>query len=175
MMPSAINSTLPQMERTSALASSGFDTVAFAEAMKSINFGFIAFMLVIFSIGGYLFYSSIFAALGAITNEASENQSLTFPVMLPIIIAFLISISVMEQPNGSIAFWSSMIPFFSPIVMMSRIPFGVPAWQIILSVALLLVGVYINILISAKIYRTAILLYGKKITFKEILKWTFTK
>jgi len=143
--------------------------------MKSINFGFIAFMLVIFSIGGYLFYSSIFAALGAITNEASENQSLTFPVMLPIIIAFLISISVMEQPNGSIAFWSSMIPFFSPIVMMSRIPFGVPAWQIILSVALLLVGVYINILISAKIYRTAILLYGKKITFKEILKWTFTK
>ncbi len=144
-------------------------------AIKSLDFGFLSLMLIIFGIGGFLFYSSIFAAVGALTDEASENQSITFPVMLPIIIAFLITVSVMEQPNGQIAFWASLIPFFSPIVMMSRIPFGVPMWQIALSIALLLGGIYINILISAKIYRTAILLYGKKITFKEIFRWLFEK
>jgi len=143
--------------------------------LKSLNVARLFILFIIYAIGGYLFYSALFAAVGAISDDTNENQSITMPVMLPIIIAFLISINVMEQPSSSLALWTSMIPFFSPIVMMTRIPFGVPTWQIITSILLLFVGVFINILVAAKIYRTAILLYGKKIGFKEVGKWIFHK
>lgn len=150
------------------------DIINAIEGIKSINMTFILISFVFYSIFGYLFYSAMFAAVGSMINKTtSENQSITFPVILPIIIAFFIMINVLEQPHSSLAFWTSLIPFFSPIVMMARLPFEVPVWQYMLSVVLLIGGVIINIAIAGKIYKMAILLYGKKITFKEIKKWIF--
>jgi ABC-2 type transport system permease protein len=126
--------------------------------------------------GGYVFYAALFAAVGSTVNEDSQDaQSLTFPITLPIILAIIIMINSINDPTSSLATWASIIPFFSPIVMMSRIPFGVPDtvpyWQLGLSMVLLVGGFLFTTWLSAKIYRTGILLYGKKPTWKEMLKW----
>ncbi|MDB5249908.1 MAG: hypothetical protein JWQ40_4302 [Segetibacter sp.] len=129
---------------------------------------------------GYLFYASLFAAVGSTVNEdANDAQSLSMPITMPIIVSIMIMVSAITNPSGSLAVWASMIPFFSPIVMMARIPFGVPGtvpyWQLFLSMALLVGGFLLTTWISAKIYRTGILMYGKKATWKEMWKWAFRK
>jgi len=129
---------------------------------------------------GYLFYASLFAAVGSTVNEdANDAQSLSMPITMPIIISIIIMINAITNPSGSLATWASMIPFFSPIVMMARIPFGVPGtvpyWQLILSMLLLVGGFLLVAWMSGKIYRTGILMYGKKATWKEMWKWTFRK
>ncbi len=129
---------------------------------------------------GYLFYAALFAAIGSTVNEdASDAQSLQFPVTMPIIVSIVIMMNAVTNPSGSLATWASLIPFFSPIVMMGRIPFGVPGtvpyWQLILSMLFLIAGFLLTTWISAKIYRTGILMYGKKATWREIGKWAFRK
>jgi ABC-2 type transport system permease protein len=146
-----------------------------SEGFEALNMTLIISMFVLFFLFGYLLYSALFAAIGAISDEASENQSITLPVLIPIILSLLIMVHVLDQPNSPLAMWSSLIPFFAPIVMVSRLPFSVPAWQIIVSIVLLMLTFWGTVWMSGKIYRTGILLYGKKITLKEIWKWVINK
>ncbi len=120
---------------------------------------------------GYVLYAALFAGLGAAINDDSDSQSLTFPVSIPVIISVFILSAIVEQPNSGLAFWSSLIPLFSPVIMPFRIAFGVPLWELLLSMALLIAGALFAVWIAAKIYRTGILMYGKKVTLREIAKW----
>lgn len=127
-------------------------------------------------LGGYLFYAALFAAIGSVVNEdPQEAQSLMLPVTMPIIFGFIILSSSADNPDSPAAFWASLIPFTSPIVMMGRIAHGVPeavpVWQLLLSMALLIVGFLFTTWFAGKVYRTGILLYGKKPSWKEMIKW----
>jgi ABC-2 type transport system permease protein len=127
-------------------------------------------------LGGYLFYAALFASVGSVVNEdPQEAQSLMLPITMPIIFSFLILSTSISHPNGPLAFWGSLIPFSSPIVMMGRlaygVPEGVPWWQLLLSMALLVAGFIFTTWFAGKIYRTGILLYGKRVTWKEMVKW----
>ena len=125
----------------------------------------------VFFILGYLLYASLFAAIGsAVENEGDSNQ-LQLPVTVPLMIAYFIALYAFNAPDSNIAFWGSLIPFTSPIVMLARIPFGVPFWEIIVSIILLLLTTVACAWVSAKIYKVGILMYGKKTTFKDLWKW----
>jgi ABC-2 type transport system permease protein len=149
-------------------------------SLGTVNWPLIVGCFLFYFVFGYLFYAALFAAVGSAVNEDPQDaQSLMFPITMPIILAIIIMINAINQPESALATWSSMIPFFSPIVMMARIPFGVPGtvpyWQLGLSMALLVLGFLLTTWLSAKIYRTAILMYGKKVTAKEFWKWAFKK
>jgi ABC-2 type transport system permease protein len=141
------------------------------------NWGLIVPGFIFYFLGGYLFYAALFAAVGSVVNEdPQEAQSLMLPIMMPIVFGFIIMTSNLGNPDSPAMVWGSMVPFTSPIVMMGRIPSGtVPAWQIILSMLLLVAGFLFTTWLAAKIYRTGILMYGKKITWKEMFKWAFRK
>jgi ABC-2 type transport system permease protein len=144
--------------------------------LASVNWPLIIFCFLYYFLFGYLFYAALFAAIGSAVNDDSQDvQTLMLPVTMPIIVALIIMINAIIHPEGSLATWSSLVPFFSPIIMMARIPFGVPGtvpwWQLITSMLLLGGGFVFTTWLSAKIYRTGILLYGKKITWKEMWKW----
>jgi ABC-2 type transport system permease protein len=150
------------------------------QSLGTVNWPLIIGCFLFYFVFGYLFYAALFAAVGSAVNEDPQDaQSLMFPITMPIILAIIIMINAINQPESSLATWSSMIPFFSPIVMMARIPFGVPGtvpyWQLGLSMLLLVLGFLFTTWFSAKIYRTAILMYGKKVTPKEFWKWAFKK
>jgi ABC-2 type transport system permease protein len=147
-------------------------------ALDTANWGLILFCFLFYFIGGYLFYSSLFAAVGSAVNEdPQEAQSLMLPITMPVIFSFIVMSIAVQDPGGSLATWASIIPFSSPIVMMARIPFGVPGtvpwWQLGLSMLLLILGFLFTVWLAGKIYRTGILLYGKKATWKTMLKWAF--
>jgi len=144
--------------------------------LATVNWGLVVGCFLFYFLGGYLFYAALFAAVGSAVNEdSSDAQSLSFPITIPIILAMVIMINSTNDPGSSLATWSSLIPFFSPIVMMSRVPFGVPDtvpyWQLGLSMLLLILGFLFTTWLSAKIYRTGILMYGKKPSLKEMVKW----
>ena len=121
-------------------------------------------------------YASIFAALGSVVSEdQQEAQQMVFPVMMPIILAFVIMTKAISEPNSPLAIFGSLFPLTSPVVMMGRIMFNVPAAQLITSMLLLVLGFLFFTWLTAKIYRTGILLYGKKVTWKEMIKWAFRK
>ena len=128
-------------------------------------------MFVFFFVLGYLLYASLFAAVGAITENESDSQQFILPLTIPLIITIVLSPMIINSPNGVLAQWLSMIPFTSPVAMMLRVPFGLPIWQVWLSLALLLLTFVACTWVAAKIYRTGILMYGKKITYKELWKW----
>ena len=143
----------------------------------SANWGLIIPCFMFYFLAGYLFYASLFAAVGSVVNEdPQEAQSLLLPITMPIILSFIIMTTAAGKPDAPMSVWGSMIPFSSPIVMMARIPSGsVPAWQIAVSMISLIAGFILTTMLAAKIYRTGILLYGKKVTFKEMGKWLFRK
>jgi ABC-2 type transport system permease protein len=148
------------------------------QSIQNTNWLMIIGCFAYYFIGGYLFYASLFAAVGSVVNEdPQEAQSLLLPITMPIIFSFLIMSIAIQDPGGSLAVWSSMIPFSAPIVMMARIPYGVPntvpVWQLLLSMALLAGGFLFSVWMAGKIYRTGILLYGKKPTWKTMWKWAF--
>lgn len=144
---------------------------SFVEMLLSVNYVQILFFFVVYFIGGFLLYASLFAGFGSAVDQASDASQFTTPIMIVIIIALYASMACMENPDGDVAFWCSMIPFTSPMVMMVRLPYDVPVWQMALSVAVLY-GTAIGLTaLSAKIYRTGILLYGKKNSFKDVIKW----
>ncbi|MBJ2167291.1 MAG: ABC transporter permease [Muribaculaceae bacterium] len=130
-------------------------------------FGYIT----LFLIGGYLFYSSIYAAVGSAVDNIQDASQLVSIAVIPIIIGMVVSMSVVQNPASSLAVWTSMIPFTSPMVMMARIPFGIPAWQIWTSLALLYASFAGMVWLSAKIYRVGIFMYGKKPSFSELIRW----
>lgn len=127
--------------------------------------------MVLFLIGGYLFYSSIYAAIGSAVDNIQDASQLQTVAIVPIILALIISMSVVQDPNSGLALWTSIIPFTSPMVMMARMPFGIPVWQSLLSVVLLYASFFGMIWLSAKIYRVGIFMYGKKPTFMELMRW----
>ena len=125
-----------------------------------------------FFIGGYLFYSSLYAAIGSAVDSETETQQFMFPVMMPLLLGYVLSLSVVtNDPYGPMAFWLSIIPFTSPIAMMVRLPYGVPDWQLALSMGLLVIGFMGTVWVASRIYRVGILMYGKKTSFKEMMKW----
>ena len=137
----------------------------------SINYTPIIINFLLYFIGGYLLYSAIFAALGSAVDQASDSAQFLWPVTLIMIIAIYAAIGCAENPNGPMAFWCSMIPFTSPIVMMIRLPYDVPLWQIVLSHALLFGTALAIVWLAARIYRRGILHYGQKASFKDLFKW----
>lgn len=141
------------------------------EVLGSINWGFVAVMFLVYFAGGYLLYSSMFAAIGASVDNESDTSQFMTPITLVVLFALYAGMYSAENPDGPLAFWCSMIPFTSPIVMMVRVPFDVPIWQLVLSLGLLVLTIIGTIWLSAKIYRVGILMYGKKPTMKEIMKW----
>lgn len=133
--------------------------------------GLIIFSFIFFFITGYLLYASIFAAIGSAVDNETETQQFMLPVTIPIIFALMVAVGTMQNPESSLSFWFSIIPLTSPIVMMARIPFGVPYWQIGVSMLLMVITFIFFVWIAAKVYRTGILMYGKKTSWKEIWKW----
>ncbi len=126
---------------------------------------------ILYFVGGYLLYASMFAAIGSAVDNVADTQQLQIPVTIPLIISIFIMISVMQNPNSPLAFWCSMIPFTSPIIMMARISYGVPWWEFALSIAILY-GSFVGMTyLAAKIYRVGIFMYGKKPTLREVLRW----
>jgi ABC-2 type transport system permease protein len=131
----------------------------------------IIFAFIFYFITGYFLYASVFAAIGSAVDNETETQQFMLPVTIPIILGLMVAVGTMQNPESSLSFWCSIIPLTSPIVMMARIPFGVPAWQIILSMALMVITFLAFVWMAAKIYRTGILMYGKKTSWKELWKW----
>lgn len=131
--------------------------------------------LLLFVFGGYLLYSAMFAAVGSAVDSVQDAQQLQTPITIPIILSLLVMIAVMKDPNSPLAFWFSMIPFTSPVVMMARIPYGIPLWEIALSLVILYASFIAMVWLAAKIYRVGIFMYGKKPTLKEMFKWVSYK
>ena len=148
---------------------------SFVNVAKDFHFGPIIVVLILFFLGGFLLYGSLFAAVGAAGGDENDSQSLVFPIMLPIIITVAMMMNVLSQPEGKLAFWTSLIPFCSPIIMPALMPSNPPLWQIGLSLVMLFGGFVLCAMLAAKIYRTGVLMYGKKTTFKEIGRWIFAK
>jgi ABC-2 type transport system permease protein len=150
------------------------------EVITGINMPLILFCFGFYFLGGFFFYASLYAAIGSAVNEdLREAQSLSFPVTMLVIISIALMTTATANPTGPIAVWGSLIPFSSPIVMMARLPYGVPGtvpwWQLGLSMLLLVLGFIGTVWFAAKIYRTGILMYGKKPSWGEMLKWVFRK
>lgn len=148
--------------------------------MGSVNIPLILGCFAFYFLGGFFFYASLYGAIGSAVNEdMREAQSLSFPVTMLVILSIAIMTAAVANPTGPIAVWGSIIPFSSPIVMMARIPYGVPGtvplWQLGLSMGSLIAGFLVTVWFAGKIYRTGILMYGKKVTWKEMIRWAFTK
>ena len=140
-------------------------------ALSQLNYGLILFVFVIYFLLGYLFYSAMYAAIGSAVDNETETQQFTLFAILPMMLGFYGSITIMNNPDGPMSFWLSMIPFTSPIAMLARIPFDVPVWELVLSIGILLVSTLGMVFIASKIYRVGILMYGNKVTLKELWKW----
>jgi ABC-2 type transport system permease protein len=140
-------------------------------ALEDINFALIIGVFIFFFLGGYLLYGSLFAAIGSAVDNETDTQQFMLPITIPLILAIIVLVNGISNPQGGIAFWFSIIPFTSPIVMMARLPFGVPEWQVLLSMALLVLTFMGTTWLSGKIYRTGILMYGKKVNYRELWKW----
>lgn len=157
---------------TAVLSQSDSELGDIVGTLAGLNIGQLVLYFIVFFVLGYLLYASLFAAIGsaAVDNENDTNQ-LQMPVTIPLMIAYFIALYAYNAPDSAVALWGSMIPFTSPIVMLARIPFGVPGWQIFLSIGLLVVTTIACAYLSAKIYKVGVLMYGKKTTFKDLWKW----
>ena len=142
-----------------------------SEVLLSFNYPLIIFAFIIYFVLGYLFYSSIFAAIGSAVDNDTDTQQFTYFPLIPMMIGLYGSFTTLQNPDGPVAFWLSMIPFTSPISMITRIPFDIPIWELALSMLILLASTIAMIFVASKIYRIGILIYGKKPTIKEMLKW----
>lgn len=139
--------------------------------LGNMDFGQIILCFVLFFILGYMLYASLFAAVGSAVENEGDSSQLQLPLTIPLMLGFFIAIYAFNAPGSAVVFWGSMIPFTSPIVMLARLPFGVPTWEIVLSLALLLLTFFACAWLSAKIYKVGILMFGKKSTWKDLWKW----
>ena len=156
------------------------DTSNFKTALQvgigAIPIGMITFCFIFYFLGGYLLYASLFAAIGSVvSDDQNEAQQMVFPVMMPIVLGFVIMTKAAAEPDSPLVVFGSIFPLTSPVVMVGRIMYDVPVSQLILSMALLVLTVFFFVWLSAKIYRTGILMYGKKVSWKEMIKWAFRK
>ncbi|WP_183561140.1 ABC transporter permease [Mucilaginibacter sp. SP1R1] len=144
--------------------------------LQTIPFGYILGCFLFYFLSGYLLYSALFAAVGSAVDSETETQQFMFPITLPLFFTYILSVSVLfKAPDSTLAVWLSMIPFTSPVAMMVRIPFGVPDWQLALSMGFMVIGFLFTTWVAARIYRVGVLMYGKKVSFKELSKWFFYK
>jgi ABC-2 type transport system permease protein len=180
--PAEITQSVPQNFMSGDQQSAGATQTAdvspkFAEFSRMFDsamnqpWGLIIICFIFYFITGYLLYASVFAAIGSAVDNETETQQFMLPVTIPIILGLMVAMGTMQNPESSLSFWCSMIPLTSPIVMMARIPFGVPYWQIAVSMAIMLVTFLGFVWMAAKVYRTGILMYGKKTSWKEMWKW----
>ena len=163
-IPTDIDMT--KLNANEAVLSSEIGSSLMALPIKSLIFVFLIYFL-----GGYLLYGSLFAAIGSASDQETDSQQFIVPITIPLIISFVLVQVVIDNPHGGLAYWLSMIPFTSPIIMIARIPFGVPLHELLLSISLLIGGFLLTTWVAAKIYRVGILMYGKKISYKELWKW----
>lgn len=147
------------------------EMAAVIETIKDINYPMILISFVVYFVLGYLLYASLFAAIGSAVENEADTQQLQLPVTIPLLLAFFIAFYAFKSPDSQVVFWGSVIPFTSPIVMLARIPFGVPAWELALSIVLLVLTFLLIAYLSAKIYKIGILMFGKKTSFKDLYKW----
>ena len=155
-----------------ALAEGGnADMSGIVQAILGVNYLQIFLAFIFYFIGGYLLYAALFAAFGSAVDQANDASQFTTPIIIIMIIALYAGMACVENPNGPMALWCSMIPFTSPIVMMVRLPFDVPLWQLALSIILLFGTAALMVWIASRIYRTGILLYGKKTSYRDLLGW----
>jgi ABC-2 type transport system permease protein len=167
---SSYNSS-PESAKTAEITPELAEFSQLFESAVSQPWGLIIFLFLFYFITGYLLYASVFAAIGSAVDNETETQQFMLPVTIPIILALMVAMGTMQNPESPLAFWCSLIPLTSPIVMMARIPFGVPYWQIAVSMALMIVAFLAFVWMAAKVYRTGILMYGKKTSWKEVWKW----
>lgn len=147
----------------------------FIDALLAIDYAVILGSFLFYFLGGYLLYAALFAAVGSAVDSEADTQQFMMPITVPLILSIVMAQLIINDPHGSVAFWMSMFPLTSPIIMMLRIPFGVPYWEILVSGILLVIGFIFTTWVAAKIYRTGILMYGKKVNYKELWKWLFYK
>jgi ABC-2 type transport system permease protein len=161
----------PQVKQITEQANDVPDAQKILQMVNNMNLGEIVFWFVLYFLGGYLLYASLFAAFGSAIDNQEDSQQFVLPLTIPVLFALYAGMYSAQNPDGPLAFWCSMFPLTSPIVMMVRIPFGVPLWQLLISFGLLVVTFVLVVKMAAKIYRTGILMYGKKVTYKELIKW----
>ncbi len=177
VMPADMQSGIEMMQNggaMSAMSAQGIDSSMIRDIAPLFDVGYlsqIVIYLLLFFVGGYLLYSSLFAAAGSAVESVQDAQQLQTPMMVPIMIALFVMIAAMDDPNSPLVFWCSMIPLTSPIVMIARIPYGIPTWEIITSLVILYSTFIGAVWLAAKIYRVGIFMYGKKPSLKEVLRW----
>ena len=162
---------LQALTDTTAVAEGPTGMEAILGTLGSLNYPQLLVSFLLFFLFGYLLYASLFAAIGSAVENEADTQQLQLPVTIPLLIGFFIAFYAFRAPESTIVWWGSMIPFTSPIVMLARLPFGVPTWELILSIGLLVLTFIACAWASAKIYKVGILMYGKKSTFKDLWKW----
>ena len=163
--------SLQAMTDTAAVAEGPTGMEAVLGTLGSLNYTQLIVSFLLFFLFGYLLYASLFAAIGSAVENEADTQQLQIPVTVPLLLGFFIAFYAFRAPESSIVWWGSMIPFTSPIVMLARLPFGVPMWELCLSIGLLILTFFVCAWASAKIYKVGILMYGKKSTFKDLWKW----
>ncbi len=141
------------------------------EMVGNLNIPLILFSFVFYFLGGYFLYSAMFGAVGAAVDNDEDSQQLMFPITLPLILSIMLLFIIAKNPEGPVAFWGSIIPFTAPVAMLARIPYGIPVWELLLSMGLLVLTTIGALMGAAKIYRIGLLMYGKKVNFKELIKW----
>lgn len=164
----------PEMAQAAAVAQTAGSSDKIAEVvaqLSQVDFVAIGLISIVFFILGYLLYAALYAAVGSAVDSAADAGQFVMPITIPLLVAFYCAIIIIDNPNGPVGFWMSMIPLTSPVVMMVRIPFGVPAWEIVLSAVLLLATFLAVTWVAAKVYRIGLLSYGSKPTYKDLWKW----
>ena len=148
----------------------------FLKTLEGVNYVYILSCFIFYFLSGYLLYSALFAAVGSAVDSETETQQFMFPITLPLLFTYILSFAyLVNNPDSTLAFWLSIIPFTAPIAMMVRVPFGVPDWQLALSMAMMIAGFLFTTWVAARIYRVGVLMYGKKTSYKELAKWFFYK
>ncbi len=154
----------------------GNPVMNFLKTLEGVNYVYILSCFIFYFLSGYLLYSALFAAVGSAVDSETETQQFMFPITLPLLFTYILSFAfLVNNPDSTLAFWLSIIPFTAPIAMMVRIPFGVPDWQLALSVVMMIAGFLFTTWVAARIYRVGVLMYGKKASYKELAKWFFYK
>lgn len=160
----------PELDVSKAMEINGM-----VNALASVNFKEITLVFLFYFLGGYLLYSALFAAIGSAVDAETDTQQFIFPLIAPLMFCIVMATSIILNPDGKLAFWLSMIPFTSPVAMMLRLPFGVSTYELMISMFILVVSFILFTWIAGRVYRVGVLMYGKKASVREILKWTFYK
>ena len=170
-----VRSEMPMNKQVEAVSTNG-PGMDIVKAVQTVQWTYILPVFIVFFFGGYMLYSALFAAVGSAVESDTETQQFMLPITLPLLFTYIMSFSfIVNNPDSSLSFWLSIIPFTSPIAMMVRLPFGVPNWELALSIFLLIGGFIFTTWVASRIYRVGILMYGKKVSFKELGKWFMYK